>query len=73
MEHFYSQEGRDDIKSGSERWLPLLLLCAENSVVNKVGSAQKLREAQLMGPYSGLWSMNSNNDATVQSVHFESL
>ena len=43
MERFYSREERDDIKSG----------CAENSVVNKVGSVQKLRQAQLMGPYSG--------------------
>ena len=41
-----------------------------NSIVNKMESVQKLREAELMGPYSGTLSINSNSDATIQTASF---
>lgn len=43
-----------------------------NSIANEMELVQRLREAELMGPYSGTLSINSNSDAAVQSEFLKS-
>ena len=67
MRHFYNQEGREDIKLVLEPRLLLFPIWSRNAIVNKMESAQKLREAELIDPHSRRLLINSNNDATTQS------
>lgn len=70
MKHFYNQEGREDIKLDLEQWLLLFPIQHRNAIVNKTESVQKLRETELIDPYSSRLLINSYNDARTERVSF---